>query len=146
MMSYTGRQITRRFSKLGTNADEDVIMNVNRIIPLEEQGRGAGLRQLWQQDDPRMMAAYLLFVEDHQEDEFIDTLARLSSVEKPVHAQDQRNDEREIASSLMALHSAGKISQEMLENLEAEDPKIAAAFDVYESDLNMVRTHNSLPG
>ncbi|CAK4674311.1 unnamed protein product [Aphanomyces euteiches] len=107
------------------------------IVPLEEQGRGSGLRQLWQQDDPRMMAAYLLFVEDQQEDEFIDTLARLSSVESPVQALDERDDNREIASSLVALHSAGKISQEMLEHLEAEDPKVAAAFDVYESDQNM---------
>ncbi|CAK4705234.1 unnamed protein product [Aphanomyces euteiches] len=84
-----------------------------------------------------MMAAYLLFVEDQQEDEFIDTLARLSSVESPVQALDERDDNREIASSLVALHSAGKISQEMLEHLEAEDPKVAAAFDVYESDQNM---------
>ncbi|KAF0698224.1 Aste57867_11151 [Aphanomyces stellatus] len=105
------------------------------IIPLEKQGVGAGLRQLWTHDDARLMAAYLLFVHDHQEDDFIDTLKRLSAIV----SNDVDDDalDREIASSLVALHSSGKLSQDLLELLDPTDPKVGAAFHVFETAHDM---------
>ncbi|ETV91987.1 hypothetical protein, variant 1 [Aphanomyces invadans] len=114
------------------------------IVPLEGQGKGDGLRRLWAGHDPRMMAAYLVFVHDHDEHEFVDTLTRLAAlyVQEASTAADQADGQEEakqIASSLLALHSAGKLSQDVLEALRVDDPRVVAAFDVFESSQDVVR-------
>ncbi|RHY30328.1 hypothetical protein DYB32_004399 [Aphanomyces invadans] len=112
------------------------------IVPLEGQGKGDGLRRLWAGHDPRMMAAYLVFVHDHDEHEFVDTLTRLAAlyVQEASTAADQADGQEEakqIASSLLALHSAGKLSQDVLEALRVDDPRVVAAFDVFESSQDV---------
>ncbi|OQS04476.1 hypothetical protein THRCLA_03288 [Thraustotheca clavata] len=125
------------------------------IVPLEQEGRGSGLRDLWNNNDPRMMAAYQLYVHDHNKEDFIDTLVRLASVssserdheEKSQDANDQLNKAEEIddqvneaeeaSAALDELESAGRLSQDVKEQLDPDDPRVHAALEVYSDNQDV---------
>lgn len=102
-----------------------------RIVPLEQDGRGAGLRDLWDANDPRLMAAYFLFLQDRNEDDFTDTLLRL--------ATSSPTDLDVAKCALDELVTAGRLSQDVEEHLAPEDPRVLAALDVYADSLDIVR-------
>ncbi|KAF0708816.1 hypothetical protein AaE_013079, partial [Aphanomyces astaci] len=109
------------------------------IVPLEDQGKGRGLRRLWASADPRLMAAFICFADDCDEVEFVDTLMRLSdTIDGPAEGGEiAQNEAPEVASSMLALHATGKLSPDALEQLQMDDPKVLAAFDVFESAQDM---------
>ncbi|RHY05396.1 hypothetical protein DYB36_014434, partial [Aphanomyces astaci] len=94
------------------------------IVPLEDQGKGRGLRRLWASDDPRLMAAFICFADDNDEVEFVDTLMRLSdTIDGPAEGGEiAQNEAPEVASSMLALHATGKLSPDALEQLQMDDP------------------------
>ncbi|KDO30428.1 hypothetical protein SPRG_04330 [Saprolegnia parasitica CBS 223.65] len=100
------------------------------IVPLEQSGRGAGLRDLWDANDPRLMAAYFLFLEDRNEDDFIDTLVRLATTSATTDTAAAKH-------ALDELVTAGRLSQDVEEHLAPEDPRVLAALDVYADSLDI---------
>ncbi|OQR88040.1 hypothetical protein ACHHYP_07678 [Achlya hypogyna] len=107
------------------------------IVPLEQAGRGNGLRDLWLNNDPRMMAAYQLFLHDQNRADFEDTLARLSAVASEAATEAAADvitdaaDEAVAAEAIEELERAGRLGQEVAEQLSAEDPRVLAALDVF---------------
>ncbi|RQM29321.1 hypothetical protein B5M09_011774, partial [Aphanomyces astaci] len=63
--------------------------------------------------------------------EFVDTLMRLSdTIDGPAEGGEIAQSEApEVASSMLALHATGKLSPDVLEQLQMDDPKVLAAFD-----------------
>ncbi|EQC32711.1 hypothetical protein SDRG_09684 [Saprolegnia diclina VS20] len=101
------------------------------IVPLEQDGRGAGLRDLWDANDPRLMAAYFLFLQDRNEDDFTDTLLRLATSTPPASDLEVAKD------ALDDLVTAGRLSQDVEAHLAPEDPRVLAALDVYADSLDI---------
>ncbi|KDO21695.1 hypothetical protein SPRG_22318 [Saprolegnia parasitica CBS 223.65] len=90
------------------------------IVPLEQSGRGAGL----------LMAAYFLFLQDRNEDDFTDTLVRLAT-------SCATTDTAVAKHALDELVTAGRLSQDVEEHLVPEDPRVLAALDVYADSLDI---------
>lgn len=119
------------------------------VIPLEKAGRISSrhvLAKLTNERDDRVMAALVVFLGDHDGDEFADTLERISRLacldqkKNPKYSDaedDSAFDERKVFSILEALSVNGYLTSEELAVVKAllstRDARVLAAFDVFDS-------------
>lgn len=121
------------------------------IVPLEKQGRlkpPGVLKKLVEARDDRVMAAFVVYLGDNNEQEFADTLERISQIEAsakhggnpPVSTATEDADRGGVdgaaaESVLLSLVKNGRISEQERATIQSlftvYDAQVLAAFDVY---------------